>query len=421
MKKNILFAALIFGVLLSCKKKSFTEEPIPPTLPPVELGYSKLTTEQNKQALEQNGLDFIKKINTLPDEKFISVIGRLGDLDLDALSNTILGRELQSIAYGAKNKDLARVFSAVTTREVAKTNDLSEFYGIYTWNNSTKAWDKTASTSKFEVHYPSTAQASTNDALLTISYTASKAKLTFDGDDYELPAATNISLIVAGKEELQLTGAYEYQADAASGNKTDATPTKVDVNLTLGTFQLIVLASNDTKILTTKVALSKDKNELFSAATNVDLNDKYPALEDLENAAEIVKAANTSFDVMNIRITGQANFKVIQDSYEANKALPAKERRTKEIETLNKNSTVFAVYKDKNEIFAKNEFVLVENPGFDWNWDSATGQYIITPKTYYELEPRLVFNDESKMSLKTFFGKGFTKIIDEFDLFTKRF
>lgn len=421
MKKNILFAALLCGVLLSCKKKSFTEEPIPPTLPPTELGYSKLTTEQNKQALEQNGLDFIKKINTLPDEKFISLIGRLGDLDLDALSNTIVGRELQSIAQAGKNKEVAGLFSAVTTNDVVKTTNLSAYYGIYNWNRTTKNWDKTVSTSKFEVHYPSTEKMTTNDALLTVSYTASKAKLTFDGEDYELPATTNVSLTVAGKEELKLTGAYEYKTDAASGNKTDASPTKIDVNLTVGTFQLVVLANNDTKILTTKVALSKDKTELFSASTNVNLNDKYPALEDLENVAEIVKAANTTFDVMNIRISGQANFKVIQDSYNANSALPAKERRTKEIEVLNKNSAVFAMYKDKNEIFAKNEFVMVENPGFDWHWDSVTGKYITTPTTYYELEPRLVFNDESKMSLKTFFGKGFTKIIDEFDLFTNRF
>ncbi|MCX2452125.1 hypothetical protein OQX61_12705 [Pedobacter sp. PLR] len=413
MKKNILFAALLFGALLSCKKKSFTEEPIPPTLPPIELGYSKLTTEQNKQALEQNGLDFIKKINTLPEEKFISLIERLGDLDLEALSNTIVGRELESIARSAKSKQVAGIFSAVTTNDVKNTTDLSNFYGIYNWNSKNENWDKTASTSKFEVHYPSTVASKTNDALLTVSYTASKAKLTVDEEEYELPAATNITLTVGEKEELKLTGVYEY--------KTDATPTKVDVKLNLGTFQLVVLANNDSKILATSVALTKDKSPIFSATTNVNLNEKYPALEDLEQIDEIVKSANMTFEVMNIKITGQANIKAIQDEYEANKGLSQKDRRTKEIATLNKNTSLFAVYKDKNEVFAKNEFVRIESTRTDWNYNPISNRYEPTTYAYFELEPRLVFNDESKMTLKTFFGSGFTRFVDEFEIFTNKF
>ncbi|MBB2151328.1 hypothetical protein [Pedobacter gandavensis] len=417
MKKNILFAALLCGVLLSCKKKSFTEEPIPPTLPPTELGYSKLTTEQNKQALEQNGLDFIKKINTLPDEKFITLIERLGDLDLEALSNTIIGRELETIAFAGKNKQVEKLFSAVTTNNVAKTHNLSEYYGIYNWDLQKKEWTKTPSTSKFEVHYPSTATSNTNDALLTVSYTASKATISADGEAYELPAATNVSLSVSGKEELKLTGLYEYKINGTA----DATPTKADIRLNLGSFQLVVTAENDTKVLTSRVTLAKDSKELLNLVSTANLNGSYPNLEDLETPAEVIKDANMTFDVMNIRLTGQANIKIIQDDYDANDMLPEKESREKQVATMNKNSSLFAVYKDKNEIFAKNEFVMVSDTYTYTDYNPATGKWEPVTRTYYDLEPRLVFNDESKMSLKTFFGKGFTKFIDEFEIFTKKF
>ncbi|WP_316748034.1 hypothetical protein [Pedobacter gandavensis] len=417
MKRNLLFAALLFGALISCKKKSFTEEPIAPTLPPIELGYSKLTTEQHKQALEQNGLDFIKKINTLPDEKFISLIERLGDLDLEALSNTIIGRELEAIAFAGRNKDAARLFSAVTTNSVAKTTDLSDYYGIYNWDSKTEAWIKTPSTSKFEVHYPSTAASKTNDALLTASYTASKAALYVDGEAYELPAATNVSLSVSGKEELKLAGLYEYKINGS----TDATPTKAEVRLNLGSFQLIVTAGNDTKTLTSRVVLAKDSKELLNLVSIGNLNGSYPNIEDLETVAEVIKDANMTFDVMNIRLTGQANIKVIQDDYDANDMLTEKESREKQVATMNKNSSLFAVYKDKNEVFAKNEFVMVEDSFPSYDYDPATGDKIDVIRTRYYLEPRLVFNDESKVSLKTFFGKGFSKFIDEFEIFTNKF
>ncbi|WP_316841228.1 hypothetical protein [Pedobacter gandavensis] len=413
MKKNILFSALLFGALLSCKKKTFTEEPIIPPTTPIELGYSKLTVEENKKALEKNGLDFIKKVDALPNENFIKLINRLVELDFDMMSNTDLGIELQSIAQAAQQKQIGGLLSAVTTNNLENTAALSEFFGIYTWDSKTSKWLKTNSTDKLEIHFPSTTTASSNDAVLTANYTVSKVKAQLDGDYFELPATTNVLLKVGNKEELKLTGVYEY--------KEDAFPTKIDIKLNLGTFAFLVSGLSDSKTLNTKVWLAKDNIELLNLATTGNLNESRPPVKDIEHIEEILKDANTTFDVMNIRITGQVNVKAIQEDYKANRNLPAEVRRTKEIATLNKNSSLLAVYKDKNEVFAKNEFVMQEVifPGF--KYDPETGAWVPHNYVDYQLEPRLVFNDQSKVSLKTFFGKGFTSIIDEFDLFSNRF
>ncbi|WP_316820609.1 hypothetical protein [Pedobacter gandavensis] len=413
MKKNILFSALLFGALLSCKKKNFTEEPISPILPPTELGYSKLSVEENKKALEQNGLDFIKKIEALPNEKFITLINRLADLDFEMMSSTTLGRELQAIAISAKNKEAGNLLNAVTRAEVEESMALSEFYGIYNWDIKTGKWLHTPSTDQLEIHYPSTAASNSNDVVLRANYTASKVKAQLDGDHFELPATTNVSLSIAGKEELKLTGIYEY--------KEDASPTNINIKLNMGTFAFLVSATSDAKALNSKVWMSKDNIELFTVATTANLNESRPAVKNLENVEEIIKDANTTIDIMNLRLIGQANIKVIQDAYNKENTLSQKEQRALQIETLNKNSKLYALYKDKNEVFAKNEFVMMERPGVEWFYDTVNNNWNTKAITYYELEPRLVFNDNSKMSLKAFFGNGFTKFLGDFETFTNKF
>lgn len=413
MKKNILFSTLLVGALLSCKKKNFTEEPIPPTLPPTELGYSKLSVEENKKALELNGLDFIKKIDALPNEKFVKLISRLAELDFDMMSSTALGRELQAIAISAQNKEVGNLLNSVTTNELEETLSLSEFYGIYKWDSKAGEWLITPSTDKLEIHYPSTASSTNNDVVLTANYTVSKVKGQIDGDYFELPAATNATLTLNGKEEMKLTGVYEY--------KEDASPTKVDIKLNMGTFAFLVNAISDAKTLTTKVWLSKDNAELLNISTTANLIESRPAPKDVENVEEVIKDANTTIDIMNVRLIGQANIKVIQDSYHSDNTLSDKERRALQIETLNKNATLYALYKDKNEVFAKNEFVMTEILRQDWFYDSVNNNWTSKPVTYYELEPRLVFNDKSKMSLKAFFGNGFTKLLDDFEIFSNKF
>lgn len=412
MKKNILFSALLLGALVSCKKKDLNPEP--PVLPPVKLEYSKLSVEEHKKTLEDNGINFLAKINTLPNEKFIGALTRLAELDLEIISNTVVGRQIISTGFAAKSKNVNGIFSALTSANTGvKSGALNEFYGIYTFDSKLNKWTKTASSDKFEISYPATASATENNAVITATYTASKVTASVDGTTYELPAAVNATLKVDGKEELKLTSAYEFNADG--------TPLKTNVNLALGSFTLKIDVGNDLKALKSSVSISKGTETLFSLNTTGNGNTNFNLIKDAERFGDLLKDANTSMQIMNIQVAGQIDIKAIDDATKANENLPEKERYKKDAEAYTANSNILAFYKAENAIIAKSEFVSVENSYSYTYYDYEKKENVTITEYYYNMEPRLVFKDGSKLSMEAFKSSGFSKLAKEFEDYAKRF
>lgn len=412
MKKNILFSALLLGALVSCKKKDLNSEP--PVLPPVKLEYSKLSVEEHKTALEKNGINFLAKINTLPNEKFIGALTRLAELDLEIISNTVLGRQLISTGFAAKSKNVNGIFSALTSANTGvKSGALNEFYGIYTFDSKLNKWTKTASSDKFEIRYPATASATENNAVITATYTASKVTASVDGTTYELPAAVNATLKVDGKEELKLTSAYEFNANG--------TPLKTNVNLALGSFTLKIDVGNDLKVLKSSLSISKEAETLFSLNVTGNGNTNFNVIKDAERFADVLKDANTSMQIMNIQLAGQINIKAIDDATKANENLPEKERTEKDAEAYTANSNILAFYKTENAIIAKLEFVSFADSYSYSYYDYDKKEVVTVTQHYYDMQPRLVFNDKSKLSLDQFTSSSFSKLAKEFEDYAKRF
>jgi hypothetical protein len=400
MKKNILFSALLLGALVSCKKKDLNSEP--PVLPPVKLEYSKLSIEKHKEALEDNGINFLAKINTLPNEKFIAALTRLAELDLEIISNSVVGRQIISTSFAAKNNNVDRVFSALTSANTGvKSGALNEFYGIYTFDSKLNKWTKTASSDKFEINYPASAASTENNAVLTATYTASKVTASVDGTTYELPAAVNATLKVDGKEELKLASTYEFN--------TDGTPLKTNINLALGSFTFKIDISNDLKVLNSSLSISKGTETLFSLNVTGNGNTNFNVIKDAERFEEVLKNANTSMQIMNIQIAGQIDIKAIADADKANENLPEKEKYKKKAEAYNSNAAVLAFYKKENAIIAKAELVSVEDSYTYSYYDPNKGQEVTETNFYYSTEPRLVFQDGSKLSMKEFTMSVFKK------------
>lgn len=412
MKKNILFSALLLGALVSCKKKDLNSEP--PVLPPVKLEYSKLSVEKHKEALVENGINFIAKINTLPNEKFIGALTRLAELDLEILSNTVVGRQLISTGFAAKSKNVNGIFSALTSANTGvKSGALNEFYGIYTFDSKLNKWTKTASSDKFEIRYPATTTATENNAVITATYTASKATASLEGTTYELPATVNATLQVDGKDELKLTSTYEFNADG--------TPLKTNVNLALGSFTLKIDVNNDLKVLKSGVSISKGAETLFSLNATGNGNTNFNLIKDAERFADVLKDANTSMQIMNIQVAGQIDIKSIDDATKANQNLPEKERYKKDAEAYTAKSNILAFYKAENAIIAKAEFVSVEDSYSYTYYDYEKKENVTVTQYYYNMEPRLVFADGSKYSMEAFKEKGFAKLVTEFEAYAKRF
>ncbi|MBC8054126.1 MAG: hypothetical protein H7Y13_13755 [Sphingobacteriaceae bacterium] len=413
MKRILLFAMAGAIIFTACKKKTPGEEKpeevveVPIVHPPVDLPYSNLTTEEHKQNLEDAGIDFVQKINTLPDEQFVDVLSFLADLGSDVSSTSV--SSVLSIGHAAGKKDIRGIFRAVTSAATTESK-LSEVYGIYTWNKTTEEWDETTSTSKLEYRFPSSDLSNTNDATLTFSYVASNVKATVDGETAELPASATVVLKKATTELLKLTSTYAYH--------TDGTPTATNINLVLGSFSLLTQVNNTTKNLEAEFSIKKGAEVLLSLTTAAVGNMSVTSGNSADSFSEFIKSANATFQIMNIKLVGVVDFKAIDDATSANN-LSDSLRNVKEAQALNTHAKFIAMRKNDNSVIAKIIFVPISDRECYSNYNGYN--WVQNCYTDYYLDPRLVFKDGSKKTFEVFTDEGFSQLIDDLDEFANKF
>ena len=370
MKRVLLFGVAVAALTFTSCKKSKKNDIF-------DLPYSNSSVEEQKKEIEQSGINFINQVNTLPDEKSVTALTHLGELEFTDKIPAIAS--LEGIASASGKKNVQGVFDAATSTS-STTRKLSDNYGIYNWDASKGDWVKTPSSSRLEFKYPATDSSKTNNAVLTITYTSSNIILEDDfNDSRELPASVNAVLKVDGKEELKYTSAYEY--------KTDGTPTKVNMNLALGLFNFKYNLSNTSSNVTTAFSFTKSNQTLLAWEFNV--NGKLSIGISGEDYPE-VNNANAYFQVMNIKLAGRADFKALTKESADIEDLDGYEYDSKMSALLNKHTDLVAINTNENKIMAKAEFIA--DP---------------------ELATRLVFKDGSKQSFDNFIEAGFENFIDE--------
>jgi hypothetical protein len=400
MKKILFFSLALAISVSSCKKKSNADEEEDPNSP-FKLEYSNLTTEQHKQKIEESGIQFVEKLSSLPDQKFIDLLSYLAELgpSISSTSSTF------AIGRAAKVKDLRGIFKAATS--ATSVSRLSENYKIYTWNFQTESFDETASNDRFEIRFPSDALRTSNNSVLTVTYVASNIIATVDGDSAELPASVTTTLKMNNKEELKITSLYEY--------KSDGTPTKVAVNLMMGVYTLKTKVANDGAVSSTELAFLKGAESLMSLNASANGNLSLNSASSSSNPDDIVKNANATFEIMNIKLAGMVDVKAVIDAKNAAGNLPVAERNQKEADAMNAHAKFVAVNKTDNTVIAKMQFESVSDQHCYFN-----GQ---TNQCYYDyyLEPRLIFKDGSKSSFDDFLDSGFAQLIDDLEEFGEKF
>jgi hypothetical protein len=372
MKKLIFLSVLAVSILFaSCKKKATTEEDQPD---PFKLEYSKLTTEQHKQEVEKSGIDFIKKINDLPDQKFVSGLSYLLKLNPEVSGNSDLFDRIITMSADSEDRNIKGLLDDIASTSGATSNNkLSNYYGIYTWNRAKKDWDESLSSNRLEIRYPSDSTKKVNNAIFTLSYLASKIKVDYKGEKGELPALISAVLKIDNNEELRLTSSYDY--------KPDGTPTKADLSLKLGVFTYKQLLKNDGTVASSEWSFLKSDEVLLALKLSATGN---TTLDSSIADDDIIKNANASFEVMNIKLIGEIDIKGLNADKSADN-LTDSLANIKRASQYNTYSKLVAVNKSTNTIIAKTDFVATSDHG------------------YFSIEPRLIFKDDSKMSLDLFF------------------
>lgn len=411
MKNKLLLALLALSIAFTaCKKNDDGDEPTAED--PFKLDYSNLTVEQHKKELEKTGMDFMKKINTMPDEKFIKVMRNLNDLNLELTSNSV--KKMNSFADAASNKSVSKILSSATSTDTEK---LSDSYGIYTYSLGTKSWKKTPASDRLEINFPAYKTSTTNNAKITMTYVSSKINATIDESILELPKSSSATLLVDGLQEMKFTSAHEY--------KPDGTPTKTDMNLKMGSFTMAFNVANTTEVLTNSFTFSKGTETLFSFNSTVNGTLNLGVIDDNELNANDIKNANASFEIMNIKFLGALDIKAINDAHNGSEDLSGKQQNDKTVAALNAHSQFVAINKTSNTIIAKTNFFATESQRCYNNliWNNSTQSYIYVNEcdTSYDWEPRMIFKDGSKLSFDAFKENGFSKLIDDINAFDDRF
>jgi hypothetical protein len=395
--KKILFLTLGLAITLTACKKKKTDDPSEALF---KLDYTTQTVEQQKKSIEKEGVDFLNSLNSLPDEKFVKAISHLKELNPSINSNSL--NSVYSVSTAAKTKSIKGIFIASTTN--SETGKLSDSYGIFTWNFAKKDWDEKPSTTKLEISYPSDVSKTTNNAVFTMSAVASAIKTSNGG---ELPASVSASLKVDNKEELKLTSEYAYKANA--------TPTKADINIIMGSYSFITKIGNDGSKLTSSFSFLKGTETLIALNTAVNGNLNF----DVEDEETIVNNANATFEVMNIKLAGIVDITAIQKANSSiNEATDSLEN-VRQGEIWNKHSKFVAINKKENLIMARVEFIPVGRNDCYTYWNGQTN--VKECEREYYIDPRLIFKDNSKLSFDAFIDNGFSELRKELEEFTEKF
>ena len=231
--------------------------------------------------------------------------------------------------------------------------------------------------------------------------------MTIDDELFQLPSSITVSLKADNKEELKLTSSYEY--------KTDGTPSKSEVNLVLGSYTFNTKVANTGTEATSNLSLKKGTETLLSFSADAKGQISKSNAEEVENVEDFVTNANASFEIMNIKLLGQIDFKAIGEAHDKiNYNLPDSITIKQEADAINSNSNIVAINKDENKIMAKLIFKGYSETESYCNTDWNNQQHCYSYTNTY-LEPRLVFKDGTPLAFDSFFNNGFGRLIDELE------
>jgi hypothetical protein len=401
-----LVAAFLIGLFFvsSCKKQSESTES------PFNLKYSNLTTEQNKQNMEVAGIDFLNEVNSLPDEQFVDVLDYFSELDFDGvqLKNSAIQDLLKINSYSG-SKNINGIISTATSS--SSIDKLSNYFGVYTWRRSTSEWIKTSSTSKLEFIFPANALSLTNNAVLTFTYQIANT-YTIDGNQVELPKSTSVILKMNNSELLKMTSDHEY--------KTDATPTKANVNLMLGAFNMNFIFRNDGTTATTSFTFNKGTKALIAFNVNANGNLSRYAYDNSLDPEEVVKNANATLEIMGYKFAGMVDFKTLSNEIDLINTTNVETAIKMEANLWNKYSEFVVVDKTSNSIVAKVEFEGISELECYTYYNPSLRRNVQQCYTNTYIDPLLVFNDGSKQNFDLFSDSGFSSLISKFEDFIDR-
>lgn len=391
MKKNLLSIASAIVFLLafnSCADKLDLDK---------TLSFSKLTVEEQKQSIEQNGLDFMAKMDGLNDTKAMAALNAfVVNTGMSPAGAPAFVKPISQLRTNIMRNDVKALdkFNGQMKVMAAEDNDI---WGTYTWNSTIEDFDYSPSTNTtITVLFPATEGSTSNTGELKLTYVESDVQAPDTDPAQYMPKSIDMVIKVSGSVVLEATYSGSYNSDA--------TPKKVTQTLKIDKYNWKFEFANDAEDASVKYSVKYGTEVLMQieaaaagtlTATAIEnsLGSKDGGPQDIFNSGAVY------FQVMNIAMVG--GFKDFQAFYEEGSALDEEDENyyQNEADVWNKYLVMYAYFVKEKKKFADVEFYV----------NTYSDDY----DTYTEVAPRLVLSDGSKQTIEEFFTTGFEDLIAE--------
>jgi hypothetical protein len=386
--------------------------------PKVEIptDFSNLTDEQNKENLEDNGIELVNAMtamkNTAGVKSAISFTHFLGEAEIPQNSRNAIGANkvismMHLISrFGLGTADGSEVLKSLRKKEdePQTAQELFDNYaGTYAYNSTTDEWDYTKGTDKIEFKFPSTETGTANNATFAIyGYTSvqvSNAEAEYEGD---LPTTLKADLTVSGTKQIE----YDFTA----AYKPNGEPTAAATSLTIGVFKLSFDMVNTTAEVAVNYSLTQNGDNLLSLGAGASGNF---TTEGTEEAGDVVNSASAYFQIVDIRFAGKVDAAALSEAFGAIN-YDVDGYSEDEAAAYNAHTEFVVFYAQDNTKIADLEFYSSERTDSYsycyYDFDLAQNVCETFEETSEAVDVRLKFKDGSPVDLETYTNEGFATL-----------
>ena len=396
MKKYSLFLMLgaAFLTFNACKSELDLDK---------ELKFSKLSVEEQKQKIEESGTEFIDAMEGIQETQAMTTMMNM----LTMTGGEVFSAPMQKLSADIKNarKDAFTNFD----KQMRVSYVDSEVWGEYEYNFETEEMEKTKDlTNKIVARFPATAASTKNNAVITITYEESSVVVP-DSDGEKYPSKITYKMTVDSKEAMS--------ADFSGTYYKDGSPKKVTQSLKMDDYKWTAEIANDQKTASESYEFKKGSKTMIKSVAEVSGTLKADELQDAidnESPQDAIAKFAVYFQVMNVAVKGgTSDFKKMADEGQAldSEKLSDKEYAEKTAEILNKYMVCTAFFVDDNRKFADVELYVVEEVDQYTYYDWYQEKYVTETHYYYNLAPRFVLSDGSKVDAQEYVQEGFDDLI----------
>jgi hypothetical protein len=429
MNKNYFkFSALLLAgsLIVSCSKDD--EQVAPTNEPEFPTEFSELTVEQNKEKLEDNGIQLVDKVTNLKNTGGIQASIAFskhvdGSKGLDNLeggrqaSNHGTGVARLLAAFGEGKSSTSQTLAALRVAEDDFTSFQDEFNsakGIYTYNKANDTWAYQATGDKVVFKFPSKENGTTNNAEYSIfDYKGTTISGGLGGDDYkgDYPTSLKIELTVDGNKKMGYSFAAAYDSKG--------TPTNVSLSIEIDSYKFAYDVTNTTTEVKVNYALTEGGNNLVALGASSTGNFNSDVINNSDGPEEVFNTGSAYFQIMNIKFSSSVDFdKLASDLDKAD---------TDELQSAawNSNLKLLVYYADSKKKIADSEFYVVDNSySYEdcytyYNQETEQDEQICNTYEYVDkdVEIKMVFADGSKSDLAAYTDAGFAEFSDKLEAF----